>query len=199
MEERLKLATALREMLLSVEGIADCRLTGSLVSGGYDEYSSIDFLITPAGKASAVSPQVMEVFSKNYSIIYTDHVYIDDHCSMAAAISEQDPFLIVRLKCAIPDKEHESICWTSPRDIFNHLLYLWVNCCKCYLRGKCCMNSLVELAAQIPGIPLAGQSEQELLMLSFHWLRANSDDCHTAYLNCCEELLLNGPRKRRRL
>ena len=104
---------------------------------------------------------------------------------MSCAISKDNPFLIVDIKCsAVPH-----IMSISKRDIVNdkntHILKLWVANAKHYLRGIDCESDINRMYKKVLGY--SGKTAKDMLLGALEYLKENCNPALYEYIASCKK------------
>ena len=165
-----------------------CKIYGSLDRGDYDEYSDIDIEVVVSGydngkflkRAPEILNEICPVVFSDYATSLMPNEYI-----VSCAISKENPFLIVDIKCsAVPH-----IMSISKHDIVNdkntHILKLWVANAKHYLRGIDCESDINRMYKKVFGH--SGKTAKDMLLGTLEHLKENCNSALYEYIASCEK------------
>jgi predicted nucleotidyltransferase len=173
------------QSLLMVKG---CEQYGSVASGSYDEFSDIDILVDVSGYDNSVFMlEAPNLLQDKLPIVFYDFApsLIPNSYIVSLAISEDNPFWIVDLKCIA-----SPFCQTVTRqqakiEPIPHTLKVWVANLKHHLRGADCYNDIMKMASRLQFTDVSEKTEARLLEETLRWLEHNQTDALAGYIRSC--------------
>ena len=165
-----------------------CKIYGSLSRGDYDEYSDIDIEVDVSGYDNGrFLKRAPTILNAIYPVVFSDYApsLLPNEYIVSCAISKDNPFLIVDIKCsAVPH-----IMSISKRDIVNdkntHILKLWVANAKHYLRGIDCESDINRMYKKVFGY--SGKTAKDMLLGTLEYLKGNCNPALYEYIASCEK------------
>ncbi len=165
-----------------------CKIYGSLSRGDYDEYSDIDIEVVVSGYDNGkFLKRAPEILNEIYPVIFSDYAtsLMPNEYIVSCAISKENPFLIVDIKCS----SALHIMSISKRDIVNdkntHILKLWVANAKHYLRGIDCESDINRMYKKVFGH--FGKTAKDMLLGTLEYLKENCNPALYEYIVSCKK------------
>jgi hypothetical protein len=168
--------------------VKGCELYGSVASGAYDEFSDIDISVDVSGYDNGVFMlEAPDLLHDKLSIVFHDYApsLIPSSYIISLAVSEDNPFRIVDLKCIA-----SPFCQTITRqqakiELIPHTLKVWVANLKHHLRGTDCYNNIMKMASRLQITNVSKKTEAGLLEETLRWLEHNQTDALAGYIRSC--------------
>ena len=180
-------ANRICEYFMTISEVNNAAIYGSIANNSYDEYSDIDIELDLSGSNNGIFlTKAAELLNNVYPVIYSDYApsLLPDMYVVSCAISAENPFLIVDIKCSA----NPHIKSITKEDIINdkyaHILKLWVANTKHYLRGCDCKSDIKRMYQRLFGD--TNLTEKQMLCDVFCWLKENGTDKYAKYLSNCE-------------
>ena len=185
-------AETLCAFFLTLPEVKNAVLQGSIQRNNQDEYSDIDLELDVSGSDNgAFLQRIPMLLNQIYPVIFHDYTpsLFPDSYIVSCAISEDNPFLIVDIKCsAVPHiqsiQKGDLAC-----EKFPHILKLWIVNLKHYLRGCTCTHDIERMYCKL--FPHTLDSEKQMLLEVFVWLKENQTAKYAKYLQSCERYLFS--------
>lgn len=178
------IANSIQSYFLSLTKVNDCRIYGSIAKNCYDKYSDIDIEVDVSGyDNSSFSLEIPDIISKIYPVLYFDYApsLMPQSYIVSNAISAENPFLIVDVKCVATPHIMTLGRSSFPFDHYDHTLKVFVANLKHFLRGVDCVDDIVRMHSRVCGT--SSQFEPDTMMKQvFSWLMDNANECHFSYL-----------------
>lgn len=188
----LETANEICKYFITIPEVNCASLYGSIAKNSYDKYSDIDVELDLSGNDNGLFlKRAAELLNNVYPVIFKDYApsLLPDYYIVSCAISEENPFLIVDIKCSA-EPHIKSI---DKSDIINdkyaHMLKLWVANIKHYLRGCSCKNDIKRMYCKL--FTDVNASEKQMICDVFAWLQENKTDKYKKYLLSCEQYIQN--------
>ena len=182
-----EIANNICENFLKVSEVQSAHIYGSIANGSFDEYSDIDIELDLSGHDNgAFLKKAAEELQKQYPVIFSDYApsLLPEEYVVSCAISEDNPFLIVDIKCTANPHVYSLSKKDIRNDKYTHILKLWVANMKHYLRGYDCKNDICRMYQKI--FNELSSSPENMLIDVFEWLNSNSRDEYRQYLSSCK-------------
>jgi predicted nucleotidyltransferase len=178
--------------LKTIKEIKCCKIYGSIKNGNIDKYSDIDIEIDTSGYDNSVFiTKIPDIINKKYPIIYYDYArsLMPKDYIVSLAISEENPFLIIDIKCAAnphrdTKKENDFV-----NNELTHLIKLFVANYKHYIRGN---DSGKDISRMYKKIFDKEEKTEEMLIDTYNWLLENVEEKHERYLRNIDIEIIKG-------
>ena len=141
-------ANRVRTYFLSLPEVSDCFLEGSVAYNTYDSYSDIDILVDVSGRDnSQYTLQLPALLGAITPVIFSDYApsLMPGQYIVSCAISAENPFLWVDIKCVATPHCSTLQRDDFPYDLFTHTLKVFVANCKHFLRGDDCTRDIARM------------------------------------------------------
>lgn len=187
-------AETLRAFFLTLPEVKNAALQGSLQRNSHDEYSDIDIELDVSGSDNgAFFLRIPMLLNQIYPVIFHDYApsLLPDSYIVSCAISEENPFLIVDIKCSAVPHIQSIQKGDLAYEKFPHILKLWIVNLKHYLRGCTCIHDIERMYHKL--FSHTQESEAQMLLDVFNWLKENQTAKYAKYLQSCERYLFSVP------
>lgn len=175
---------------MTISEVNSVSIYGSIAKHSYDRYSDIDVELDLSGSDNGLFfLRLVELLNNVYPVIFSDYApsLLPDNYIVSCAISEENPFLIVDIKCsATPHINSVKKC-DIINDKYAHILKLWVANIKHYLRGSNCKSDIERMYHKL--FVEENRSEKQMLCDVFAWLQENKTNKYEKYLLSCEKYI----------
>ena len=165
-----------------------CKIYGSLSRGDYDEYSDIDIEVVVSGydnsKFLKLAPGIL---NEIYPVVFSDYAtsLMPYEYIVSCAISKENPFLIVDIKCSAVEHSVSVAKHGFVNDKNTHILKLWVANTKHYLRGMDCESDINRMYKKVFGH--SGKTAKDMLLDTLEYLKDNCNSALYEYITSCEK------------
>ena len=188
MMNHFEVAKNICEHFEKLPDVKKCRIYGSLNNGNYDEFSDIGIEIDVSGSNNGEFLKcVPGILNELYHVIFSDYApsLLPDEYVVSCAISTDNPFLIVDIKCIAKPHIKSVTKQDIPNNKNNHILKLWVANTKHYLRGKDCENDIKRMYKKVFGD--SEKNPKDMLIDVLEHLKLNCSGELIEYINSCEK------------
>lgn len=188
----MSLSSEICNYLQSIPEIKHCKMIGSLAAGNHDKYSDIDIEADVSGYDNSVFiTKIPEIMKARYDVVFYDFApsLIPENYIISLALSEENPFLIVDIKCTATPHRMTLNKSDFPFSKVEHTLKLWVANYKHYIRGKDCYNDIFRMYNRVIPTGKNDISEKEMLIIVLDWLEQNAGDHYQKYIASCKPYL----------
>ena len=171
------------DYLKTIKEIKDCKIYGSIKENNVDKYSDIDLEIDVSGHDNSIFvSKLPEIIGRKYPVIWYDYApsLMPEEYIISLAISEDNPFLIVDIKCvAYPHMN----TFTKENDLINnkftHIIKVFVANYKHNIREDDCRNDILRMYKRIF---TEEKDTEDMLESVYNWLLENSEEKYIKYL-----------------
>ena len=191
MESTMEIANSIRSYFMLLPEVQNCTIYGSIANNTCDEYSDIDMELDISGcDNSLFALRVPEILGRLYPVIFFDYApsLMPDSYVVSCAISSDNPFLIVDIKCIATPHFTTVLPSDFPCDRAVHTLKVFVANLKHWIRGADCYDDIARMHKRVcgPSNPLAPDS---MMKDVFIWLEENIENTHKRFLDSLHKFL----------
>lgn len=195
-----EIARKLCDYFETIPKVCSASVYGSILNKKTDFYSDIDLQIDVSGSDNGqFLKQAAGLLNKICPVIFYDYApsLLPEEYVVSCAISEENPFRIVDLKCTATPHVRSLRREDLANDPFAHLLKLWVANTKHDLRGAECRADILSMYHKVMKQESSSAKEDQTERLSskemrnivFQWLWMHRTKPYEAYLRSCEQFL----------
>lgn len=175
---------------MTISEVNSVSIYGSIAKNGYDKYSDIDIELDLSGSDNGLFlKKAAKLLNNVYPVIFSDYAssLLPTEYIVSCAISEENPFLIVDIKCSAKPHINSVEKGDVINDKYAHILKLWVANMKHYLRGHNCKSDIERMYHKLFAEKKC--SEKQMLCDVFSWIQENKTDKYEKYLLSCEKYI----------
>lgn len=191
MDNIIEIANSIRSYFISLPEVQNCTIYGSVANNTCDEYSDIDIELDVSGcDNSFFALKVPEILGRLYPVIFFDYApsLMPDNYVVSNAISTDNPFLMVDIKCVATPHFMTVSKSDFPYALVDHTLKVFVANLKHFIRGVDCFDDIARMHKRV-----CGQSDslapENMMKNVFDWLEDNIDNIHQKFFDSLGKFL----------
>ena len=191
MNNIVEISNSIRSYFISLPEVQHCTIYGSVANNTCDDYSDIDIELDVSGCDNSLFVlKVPEILGRLYPVIFFDYApsLMPDNYVVSNAISSDNPFLMVDIKCVATPHFTTVSKSDFPYDRVDHTLKVFVANLKHSIRGVDCFNDIARMHKRV-----CRQSDllapEKMMENVFTWLEDNIDNTHQKFLDSLRNFL----------
>lgn len=183
-----KKSKKLLETVKSIKSVKNCKLKKEILDADYDEFKDVTILVDLVDdNFNGFISELLEKIKTKYNMAYSNISVSDklNETTLSIGMDVENPLFVVNFVCKallqFPEKDID--CKTPVKYV--HILNLWINNLKRYLRGENCDDEVIKMAKETTDEYLKGKTTRELFDDVLMWLEDNATSKYSEYIREC--------------